>query len=459
MRASLIYKYISRLPEIVCLILFLWSCSREEAVPVEANFRVEIVNEDYSIPVQVVIINTSTGAEDYQWSFEGGNPSSSLRRNPGTVLYNSSGEYTIKLNVFNRDGFEDSQEITLDLDSPVIVDFKAEIEKDNFSPVTVVLTNSSSGANSFKWSFQGGNPITSTHENPAPVRFDEPGTHTISLEISNGRETYTKDTLITVAPKLVTDFDWEVDFQDRDLQVPVTLTMQNKSISTTGYNWTFEGGMPTSSTKENPVVVFNTPGAHRITLNATNGKETKTVTKTITLAADTNIKVFKDIRLGINTAHNTDTVGSFFSGFTEQVYTKSVVTPEIGNLIDLVFFGLNETFGFNRFYAPDHLGDTTFDAIPNATHTKIINVQEDCGCSASLSIPQYDSMKDDTLLRGITITETIKGLQPFNNSLVPRIVLFETVDGRKGAVKIKRFIADGQNSYIETDIKIQKLPK
>ena len=68
-------------------------------------------------------------------------------------------------------------------------------------------------------------------------------------------------------------------------------------------------------------------------------------------------------------------------------------------------------------------------------------------------------MTNDTPLQGFTITETVAGLQPFDNSSMPRIVLFETADGREGAVKIKNFVTDGANSYIETDIKIQKQPK
>jgi hypothetical protein len=39
---------------------------------------------------------------------------------------------------------------------------------------------------------------------------------------------------------------------------------------------------------------------------------------------------------------------------------------------------------------------------------------------------------------------------------VPRIVLFETADGRKGAVKIKAFVSEQMQSYVLTDIKFQK---
>ncbi|WP_024770364.1 PKD domain-containing protein [Aquimarina macrocephali] len=452
---------IQNIPIFIFLVLLqisLCECSKEEAVPVVADFSTTVVAEDYSVPVQVVISNRSEGAEEYEWTFEGGEPSTSVQRNPGTILYKNPGEYTITLQATNRDGSKDQKEITLNLDAPVIIDFKAEIQMDNFAPVTVGLTNTSIGATTYQWSFEGGSPATTDQKDPGNVVFEQPGEHKIMLEISNGRETYTKDTTITVAPFLIADFDWEVDFQDKDLQAPVQLSLQNKSNSATSYQWAFQGGTPLDTTEENPTVVFTTVGVHNMTLTATNGKETKSITKTITVLPDTNIKVFENIHLGINTAHNTNVIGSFFSGYTEQVYSKSQVTPDNGARIDLVFFGLNSGFSFNRFYAPNTLDDTTFDAIPNATHTKMINVMEACACGVSLTVAQFDSMTDDSVLRGLTITETVDGLQPFDNSVVPRIILFETADGRKGALKIKKYVSDGQNSYIETDIKIQKLP-
>ncbi len=456
MRIRLLKIYRGVLAILLICIVPLWGCSREETLPVTVDFRTVIVDNDYSVPVQVIISNETEGADEYEWTFQGASPASSMQKNPGTLVYDTPGTYTISLYAVNRDGAEGEKSITLDLDAPVIIAFKATIEKDNFSPATVTLENNTTGAQTFNWTFEGGTPASSTDQTPPSVVFTTPGEHTISLQVSNGRETYTKDTIITVAPNLVADFDWEVDFQDKDLEVPVKLTMQNTSVSSTSYQWSFDGGTPIESTEENPVVVFTTPGAHQIILTSTNGKETKSSTKTITLLPDTNLKIFEDIRFGINTAHNTNVIGSFFSAFTEKIYTKSEVTADTGRLIDLVFFGLNDSFTLNRFYAPDDLESTTFDAIPNATHTKLINTQEACACGANLSLAQFDAMSDDRLLQGITVIENTAGLQPFDDSIVPRIVLFETADGRKGAVKIKRFVADGQNSYIETDIKIQK---
>ena len=61
-------------------------------------------------------------------------------------------------------------------------------------------------------------------------------------------------------------------------------------------------------------------------------------------------------------------------------------------------------------------------------------------------------------LRGLTINPTANGWKPFTNATIPRIVLFQTADGRKGAIKIKDFVDDGNNAYIIVDIKIQKSP-
>lgn len=48
----------------------------------------------------------------------------------------------------------------------------------------------------------------------------------------------------------------------------------------TGWNWSFTGGSPTSSTTQNPYVTYNTPGLYTVTLNATDGSTNDGETKT-----------------------------------------------------------------------------------------------------------------------------------------------------------------------------------
>ncbi len=435
------------------------TCSKEQALPVHVNFGIDVFNNDYSIPVEIVILNKTKGAESYQWTFEGGIPNTSTERNPRVIRYTTKGNYTIKLFATNADGSEGTKEIPVQIDDPVHIDFKTEAVTDNYSPVSIAITNTTTGANQYQWTFEGGKPEKSTKKDPETVIFETPGDHLITLEVTNGLETKTTQKQIHVEPYLIADFDYKIDFQDDDLQAPVHIQLQNKSISSTSYQWNFSNANPKQATTENPEVTFTTSGTQTITLIATNGKETKTSTKTIEILPNTNLRVLKNIQLGINTAHTNNTIGSFFATTTRKVYTASQITPENQKNIDIVFFGLNSKFIRNLFVAPDQLETTTFPPLIMGQHTKFINTLENCNCTASLSITQYDTMLDDTLLQTIDIKETPEGLQHFDNETTPRIVLFQTEDGRKGAIKIKKYVDNGPNSYIEVDIKVQKEKK
>jgi PKD repeat protein len=48
----------------------------------------------------------------------------------------------------------------------------------------------------------------------------------------------------------------------------------------TGWSWAFTGGSPATSTSQNPLVVYNTPGVYTVTLNATDGGTNDTEVKT-----------------------------------------------------------------------------------------------------------------------------------------------------------------------------------
>lgn len=62
---------------------------------------------------------------------------------------------------------------------------------------------------------------------------------------------------------------------------PIQFT--NASLNATSYNWTFEGGVPATSTDANPLVVFNTAGDHQVTLNAIDGDQSSTKTLKLTV--------------------------------------------------------------------------------------------------------------------------------------------------------------------------------
>lgn len=437
--------------------IILISCAKETAIPVTVDFDFEVAKDDYSVPVKVLINNKTEGAELYEWHFEGGEPSFSNSRNPGVISYTNKGEYVIELTATNQDGSNDTKSIPIQVDEPIYIGFEITNIKNNFSPAAYTFKNTTTGANQFYWTFEGGIPENSTKEDPGQILFKTPGEHKVKLEASSDRESYNFEKTIIVSPYLDVDFTYTVAYNDDDYQVPVHVNIEKTAISTTTYQWDFPGAIPSISNQEDPEeIVYTIPGIYPIAVTASNGKEVKIITKEIEVFKNTNLRTFSDVKLGINTAHLNHTIGSFYSIADRRVYTANEIDDKTAATIDLVYYGFSNSFNTNRFTSPDDLSDTTFPDIENAKKTKFINSQESCNCSASLTALQFDTIEDDTLFQNLIVDETPEGLKDFDNSTVPRIVLFQTQEGKKGAIKIKKYVEAGQESYILVDIKVQK---
>jgi len=234
---------------LLLLFIVIASCYEETAIPIEGDFTTSYANGDESIPVMVEIDSRITGADTYEWTFEGGSPSSSNLKNPGAILYSKQGTYTINLRASNVDGETRAFTKTVVIKEKINIEFTHEIVKSNYSPVEVVLKNTTIGEGlTFKWEFQDGIPATFTGKTPPNVVFTIPGENSVTLTVSNGFESKKEVKMITVAPYLVSLFSYEPKFEDDDYEAPVTINFANKSISATNYKWTFEGGNPAVST-------------------------------------------------------------------------------------------------------------------------------------------------------------------------------------------------------------------
>lgn len=432
------------------------SCYQETAIAVEGDFTTSYVNADESVPVIVKIDSKVTGADTYEWTFEGGSPSSSNLKNPGEVLYDKQGTYTIKLKATNVDGERKEISKTVVIKDGIDIQFTHEIVKSNYSPVEVVLTNTTIGEGfTFKWDFEGGIPATFTGKTPPNVVFTSPGEHKITLNVSNGFESETQIQTVHVNPYLESLFSYEPKFEDDDFQSLVSINFSNKSISATTYKWTFEGGNPAISAEENPTVVFTSVGTHEVVLEVSNDKTSQIFKSTITVLPDTNLRILTDIKLGINSAHNNNSIGAMFSTTTRQVYKANEINDQNSSLIDIAFQGLNGNFSYNKFISPDQVSNYGFLGLKNAQSTVFVNSQNLCNCGLNFTDSQFDAMINDTPIKSINISYSAAGEQQFGFTY-PRIILFKTQDGRKGAIKIKDMIKNGTSSYILCDIKVQK---
>ncbi|MDR0560732.1 MAG: PKD domain-containing protein [Prevotellaceae bacterium] len=433
--------------------IILKSCYSEQPVSVNADFSIIVEDEDYSVPVNVLLENKSVGADRYLWTFEGGEPATSSSRQPGMVRYVTAGTYIIRLEAWNNDERK-SKEFVLHLDSTVNAGFSIEIPVNNIMPAQAVITNHSTGGTSYRWVFEGASVGESELRNPPPVEFVRAGEHKITLDVSNGRETFTVSKTVTILPAMSLDFKIVPAFENEDMEAPFTAMLINQSVNGVRYRWSSENGqMDDSSSADSVSVTYSLPGTYIITLEADNGKEVKTVSRTVTVKPNTNLYIMQDVRLGIKSAHAG--IGCFYSCNLRRVIAKDDINMENSRLIDFVFFGSDETFSYCKIISPDSAGYYAFYDIPEAGHTATVNVLENTDISFTAN--DFDSMTDDSILQKLPIVENSFDNTYFTAASVPRIVLFETHDGRRGAVKIRNFVSRGQESYILADIKVQKL--
>lgn len=428
------------------------NCYREQAVGVTADFGVTIENEDHSVPVVIHLENHSTGADHYRWTFEGGTPTSSNSRQPDKVTYLTAGTYIVRLEAWNDDQRQ-VKEVTLQLDSAMTIGFDLTIPVNNIAPVQALITNSTMGAGTYQWTFEGGQPASFKGSTPPAITYTEAGEYTLLLEISNGCEQLSFSKTITVLPAMVPDFDIIPAFEDQDMEAPLTAALSNKTSNGLTYLWTASGGTIAQNTIYSTSVYFATAGTYTVTLEAQNGKETKVCSKNITVLPNSNLYSMQDVQMGINAAHAE--IGCFYSCALRRVVRKDEVTAQNAPLIDFAFFGLDETFRYARILSPDSVGQYAFADLPNPQHTAVVNLSESQS-SLNFTTADFDEMTDDGPLRVLTIAAHDSGDAYFTGSVTPRMVLFQTANGRKGAIKIKRFVTAGKQSYIIADIKVQK---
>ena len=146
---------------------------------------------------------------------------------------------------------------------------------------TVAFRDASTGnPTSWSWSFPGGNPSTSTSQNPSVV-YSTAGTYNVSLTVSNGtdEDSETKTAYITVnengdVPPPDPNGELTAAFIASSYNITIgdCINFTDRSSgSPTSWTWTFQGAETLSSTQQNPTnICYNTPGTYNVTLYVQN---------------------------------------------------------------------------------------------------------------------------------------------------------------------------------------------
>lgn len=90
------YNILYRQLAILGFTILLSSCLKETTVPIESVFTIE-TSEDNTSPVTIQLKNESYGADEYEWTYEGGIPSSSNQKSLGKVVFTQAGATTLEV--------------------------------------------------------------------------------------------------------------------------------------------------------------------------------------------------------------------------------------------------------------------------------------------------------------------------------------------------------------------------
>ncbi|MBK9525656.1 MAG: PKD domain-containing protein [Bacteroidetes bacterium] len=145
--------------------------------------------------------NSTGNPTQWSWSCPGAINPLQTGISPVQFCFASSGSYTTTLTVSNALGSSTfSQTLNVNLLPTPVINFSANDAQlcagectgfTNLTPGTIATSN---------WSFQGGNPSTSSSTNPTSICFANSGSYSVTLTVSNGSctSTQTNSNFITV---------------------------------------------------------------------------------------------------------------------------------------------------------------------------------------------------------------------------------------------------------------------
>lgn len=223
---------------------------------------------DFSGPLQICandpvsFVNNCQNAETYHWTFEGGVPASSDSYDPGIIIYENPGYFSIKLVVTNEVGADSIvRHITVNPIPEVYLGADTTLQEDD----ETLLLDAGSGMDSYLW--QDG----STGQT---FEVSEEGMYWVTVE---------KNSCISSDTIIVTYGDCLASFYCNDEAcIYETVSITNYCKTSEFYQWYFEGAVPGSSTSNDPGFIhYEYPGTFMIKLVVTNNGVKDSVIKYI----------------------------------------------------------------------------------------------------------------------------------------------------------------------------------
>ncbi|MFN0037801.1 MAG: PKD domain-containing protein [Saprospiraceae bacterium] len=231
-----------------------------------------MANFTTSVAQNVLTVNNfSQNATSFLWNF--GDGTTSTEANP-MHTYAAPGNYTVTLTAFGPcPASTFSKIVTIGGQLPQAA-FQVS-DPVGCAPFVVQYTDQSIGSpTAWLWDFPGGDPATSTAENPI-VTYNAAGTYSATLSIENvfGQNTVVQNAVVTVHPPTEAIFSIVISQNQ--------ITLENLSQNATGYFWDFGDGF--NSTEASPSHTYAAPGEYTVTFVASGICGISTITQTVSI--------------------------------------------------------------------------------------------------------------------------------------------------------------------------------
>jgi len=215
------------------------------------------------IPLTVNFLNQSTGAQAFEWVFDGNNSDTSTQTNP-TFVFKDTGTFKVRLIAINSLDcrITDTTYATIKVTNNFLKDSVTSVTKNFCDSIQATFTAVGNGGATFNWDF--GDGTTSALKSPSHT-FKKPGIDTITLIVYDTAfcNPYDTTTSFINFTDIVTALIQDTLYKGC---APFTINFNDFGFGGKTFVWHFGDG--DSSTLKDPSHTYSTPGTYEVSLFA-----------------------------------------------------------------------------------------------------------------------------------------------------------------------------------------------